>query len=212
MVMARFQFEYLHERFHTFLTKEEQTIYLDLTNISVAFKYLLTRWVVRYLYVMKFSGKLEDLPVYRTGIFGQPLGCSPYGISVSHTSGYVVALLFPDEHPVGVDIEMVNREAVDKIKSQLTSRELQIANFLNEAKEIAYTRLWTAKESLSKVLTTGLTIPMSMLEISKVEENANRMECEFSHFIQYKAISMHVGPFMLSIVHPAASSLSITLI
>lgn len=145
----------------------------------------------------------------RHGVFEQPLLDSANGISVSHSGNFAACVVFPDEHPMGLDLEVIQEDAVEKIDSQLTKNEMILADKLEEEKNRSYTRCWTAKEALSKVLKTGLMVPFQMLEINSVKTDKKYTLSYFKNFIQYKAISCTLQDVMVSMVLPAETEFKI---
>lgn len=77
-------------------------------------------------------------------------------VSIAHTNHSAVAVAFPETHPVGIDIEDICDERSQTISTQLTDSEKSLRTNLSISEALFNTILWTAKESLSKVLKTGL--------------------------------------------------------
>ncbi len=74
-------------------------------------------------------------------------------INLSHCkNGIVVAI---SEHPVGVDIESFHRSDSALVKRTMNDAEIQKIN-CSDNPDITFTRLWTQKEAVLKLLGTGL--------------------------------------------------------
>ncbi|MDN5215437.1 4'-phosphopantetheinyl transferase superfamily protein [Fulvivirgaceae bacterium BMA12] len=144
--------------------------------------------------------------VIRSGIFNQPLlnypMPNPPGFSISHSASFTSCLVFPREHPMAIDIESYNSEATEAIASQLTEKEKTLYRSMGLREDIFMLELWTIKEALSKVLTTGLTAPMHIYEIGEVYKKGQFHYSTFKNFAQYKAISFNWKRNICSFVLP----------
>lgn len=147
--------------------------------------------------------KSSDILV-SSGIFDQPLVNIPdIQISLSHTDDLAACIVFPEAHPMGIDIEKIDDDKIQTIETQLTETEKNLI----ETKKINHPEmvLWTAKEALSKVLKVGLMTPFQLLEITSTEEKEDFVESHFDNFAQYKALSFQVHDHILSIICPKRS-------
>jgi 4'-phosphopantetheinyl transferase len=129
-----------------------------------------------------------------SGIFSQPIIKSPnipnMRVSISHEGLSAVALAYPEEHPMGIDIESIDERKTFAIKEHLTTHEQQLSKGLNCEETLFHTILWTAKEGLSKVLKTGLTTSLTILEVHTLElYNGKYFRGTFTNFFQYQTIS-----------------------
>jgi len=124
-------------------------------------------------------------------------------VCITHCDNIGIALAYPEIHPLGVDIEKTNKANINVIKGQLTADELTLTQAVTLSDDVSCTMIWTMKEALSKILRTGLTIDMKVLEIqSLVKEGPDLYTSHFKHLIQYKAISCLSGPYVCSLVIP----------
>lgn len=141
-----------------------------------------------------------------SGVFQFPIVKSPLinniQISITHCNNFGVALAFPEAHPLGVDIEKIDNEKVEDMKSQMGSLEIDLIYRAKLPISHGCALLWTTKESLSKIIRTGLTIDFKMLEIETLEKFGNYFISTFSHFVQYKTISCFSGDYVCSVVLP----------
>lgn len=145
-----------------------------------------------------------------TGVFHYPVlkttSSHNVQLSISHTDSISVALAFPEEHPMGIDIEKKDNGKMAGVRLCLTEKEQSFANESGWDEVTTAFVIWTAKEALSKVIKTGLTLDFRLLEIKSLELNDQSCTCNFVHFIQYKAISFICSDHICSIVLPANTS------
>ncbi|TYP78149.1 4'-phosphopantetheinyl transferase family protein [Paenibacillus methanolicus] len=148
-----------------------------------------------------------DRMLIRPGLFQQPVLIHPElanrQVSISHTDRLAACLAFPEMVPAGIDIEeMLSEERSELVKSYLMPGELELATAAGLPFREAATLLWTAKESLSKCLRTGLTTPLSVYEIDRVERAGRWIVGGFANFPQYRAFSWLFREAAMSIVLP----------
>ncbi len=146
-----------------------------------------------------------------SGIFSQPIlnvnYHEPLQVSISHCGNIAAAIVFPEAHPMAVDIEDLNQDLVQAAKTQMTGREIDLISEVNLPDEVKLTVLWTAKEALSKVLKCGMMTPFKLLEVTQIEQKEHFIECQFDNFGQYKALSFIRDDSVLSIISPKPSEL-----
>ncbi|REC60774.1 hypothetical protein DRF65_19385 [Chryseobacterium pennae] len=145
------------------------------------------------------------------GVFGFPVvtGLSEnIRVSISHCSNLGVALAFPEEHPVGIDIEQIDFKKTDLIKQFVTLDDRNCFPGITEAEE-AFMH-WSAMEALSKILNTGLTLDFKFLTLNKSRPLTNDVwECHFKNFSQYKGIMFKTVTHVCSVVIPAKSEMEL---
>ena len=142
-----------------------------------------------------------------SGVFKHPFiryqGWEIPGVSVSHSDDYSGAIVFPQWHPMGIDIEKINTAKLDIIKRQLTDEEINIIQKNGMDSIDTYCQMWAIKEALSKSLKCGLTTPFSILEIDKVEFGDNgKIQCHFKNFGQYRSYSFLLNGYAIALVMP----------
>ena len=104
----------------------------------------------------------------RAGVFGQPLIQHPRALGVdvtlSHSNGVAVALVFPADWPMGIDLESVADGAVAAVMAELGTSPDEEAWLVDVAleKSAACGVLWGAREALGKSLKTGLNSPLAL--------------------------------------------------
>lgn len=123
-------------------------------------------------------------------------------VSISHCDNIGIALAFPEEHPLGVDIEKMDEHNVNVMRSQVCANEFDLISSSDLCLSTGYTIIWTIKESLSKILRTGLTMDNKLSEIESLTKVDAVYVSTFRHFPQYKAISYYIGNYICSIVLP----------
>ncbi|WP_169051658.1 4'-phosphopantetheinyl transferase superfamily protein [Flavobacterium sp. H122] len=123
-------------------------------------------------------------------------------VSISHCDNIAIVLAFPEEHPLGVDIEKIKEDSITAIKQQITDSEMNLILECQTSFPIGSMVVWTVKEAISKIFKTGLTMDFKMLEIQSLKKEGSIYLSSFTHFTQYKAISYHSGNYVCSIVLP----------
>lgn len=150
----------------------------------------------------------------KPGVFQQPIIEYPAFnlpvLSIAHADSLAACLVFPQEHPMGIDIELISASAKEHITSQLTASEIELFAIGREDESSFYTRLWTIKEALSKVMRTGLMTPLVIFEIDSIEYYNTHSVSFFKNFSQYKAISFLRRGNVCSIVLPKYTKINIT--
>jgi 4'-phosphopantetheinyl transferase len=169
--------------------------------------YLLGRYCAKKAIASLFEIKHLNYIHIDSGVFNQPVIKEPnipnILVSISHDGLSAIALAYPEEHPMGIDIETLDEEKTDEIQEHLTQQEVNLSRGLNCDNVTFNTILWTAKESLSKVLKTGLTASLSILEINTLEVNLQGYyRCTFKNFYQYQTISMIYNDKIITMIFP----------
>jgi len=145
----------------------------------------------------------------RAGVFGQPLlhcpGYSNVQLSIAHSGGSAMAVVFPEGHPMAVDIEDTRNA---RLLPPLTSSEAALVATHPHGPLL----LWTAREALSKVLKTGLTTDLEILGVASVSVADNFLIFTFAHFMQYKAISWVAGQMVCSLLLPLRSEVDLSVL
>ncbi len=194
--------QYLHSR--------EADYYRRLQFEKRIHSYLIGRFVAKNA-VSALTGKkdLADILI-QPSIFSQPIVVTDTGnirVSITHCDGCGAALAFPEFCPLGIDLEKVNFNKRDVLEKQMTEFEKEAVRKLPIAYDTGLMILWTAKEALSKVLMTGLTVPFEILEISKIEIHDLYYICFFKNFPQYKTRSLILDCHVCSLIYPVNTEL-----
>lgn len=135
-----------------------------------------------------------QFPVVKGGV------TSNVQVSISHTDLVGLALAFPEEHPMGVDLEVVEPKNLELLKTQMTKDELQLLT--PYAKEPFLFALFGMKEALSKILRTGMMFPFHFLELEDLEVSGDFFLAKFKHFRQYQGISYFRNGLVCSLALP----------
>ena len=159
---------------------------LSFSNDKRKQDFLLGRWVIKNA----FKSLISDIQLTEVstqdGCFGQPiLTEARFGldVSLSHNEQNSVAIVFPQNFCLGVDIENIRNRDIANFESHVTPSEL--ASFLQQGFDslTAFTLVWTIKEALSKAIKVGLQVDFSALKIKKSFFLNNKcMISEFEYF------------------------------
>ena len=167
--------------------------------------YLLGRIAAKKAMIELIDGDIESLHV-DFGVFQFPVVKSfknhNIQVSISHCENIGTVLAFPEEHPLGIDIEKIQEDPIVAIKDQITDSEQNLILRSQIPFPIGCMVVWTVKEAISKIFKTGLTMDFRMLEIQSLKKEGMVYLSKFSHCVQYKAISYHTGDYICSIVLP----------
>lgn len=145
-----------------------------------------------------------------SGVFGFPVvNCKNVQVSISHCDEAAVAIAFPEHHPVGIDIEIVSRENMDTLETALVEKEKVLLASKELSTASGYTAVWSAKEALSKILKTGLTLDFEILQVQSVEQEQGVLVFKYKYFYQYKALVFPHGRFVITCAVPANSKVDI---
>ena len=211
LCICRLSFDSLMLNNLDYLHVKERTYFTSLQYPKRQYSYLLGRFCAKHA----ISDYLQDKNLLSTlienGVFNQPIvyHSSPTDvqISISHTDSMGAALAFPNAHPMGIDLEMINKAHTITIKSQLTSMEQQKAALFSENEPMILTLLWTVKEALSKAIKCGFMISFDLFEIEEMKDKGNYVESTFKHFQQFRAISFPLAETVCSLVYPTGTHL-----
>lgn len=141
-----------------------------------------------------------------SGIFSFPIIRSDLiqnkNVSIAHTGKVAIAIAFDCAFPCGIDIEKIIEQPFPGEKDFLTEIEQKLSAKLQLTNSEKMTLFWTAKESLSKTLKTGLTTPLRLFEISSTYKIPNGFNSQFKNFLQYQSLSFISTKRALSITLP----------
>lgn len=205
-------FEFLKEIRYSFLHIAELAFFDTLKFSKIQSSYLLGRYAAK----MALNVFKEDVILTETrigsGVFQQPVlylkEAGNIQLSISHTTERAIAVVFSEEHPMGVDVEVISAEQAETIKGIITYREKNKLSLIDTDENKCLTILWTIKEALSKVLKTGLMTPFHLYEIENIEHNEGAIICNFHNFPQYQSISWISDGHAWSVVLPKKSVLN----
>lgn len=107
---------------------------------------------------------------------------------------------------MGIDVEALDAERLAVIQSHLTSPESLMLPRDAAQRTVALGLVWTAKEALAKAIRTGLMTPLQVLEIAHPAWSDHTLQCEFTSFAQYRAVSFRAGDHVLGLAFPRRST------
>jgi 4'-phosphopantetheinyl transferase EntD len=129
-------------------------------------------------------------------------------VSISHSGAWAAALAFPEAHPMAIDIEVFRDAQQAVIRANMTESELDLIAATGVNETMRLTLLWTIKESLSKVLRSGLMAPFAIYAIEEMTEQGDMLVSTFKHFAQYRCLSFAIGHLGVSISFPKRTDVS----
>ncbi|MFJ6208612.1 4'-phosphopantetheinyl transferase [Lysinibacillus sp. NPDC092081] len=190
--------EYLHPK--------ELDYFLKLSFARRIKSFLAGRYTAKNAVSFLTNDKKLNQILIKNGIFNQPIVVYPNNsniqVSITHCDDLGAAIAFPESLPMGIDIERIDDNIKDVLESQITDSEKRIIQLLPYPYETSLTLLWTIKESLSKILRTGLTTPLHIFEINKIEIQNENIYSDFIYFSQYRTTSFIFDRYVCSIVYP----------
>ena len=153
-----------------------------------------------------------------SGVFGQPLVQHPRAgrieVTMSHSHGLAVALAYPGELPMGVDLETVSAAAAGTIlgELQLSAEEKTWLAKAAIGEEGACGVFWTAREALGKSMKSGLNCPLGILALEHIEAagaaGAAAWQAHYKNFPQSQCLSQAIKGRILSLAMPIGTRLS----
>lgn len=168
--------------------------------------YLLGRFSAKQA-VSSFVGLQNPQNIFiKPGFFNQPIFINAHyrniQVSISHCEDIGTAVAFPEDLPMGIDVESIDLSKAGVLESQMTENEKEMMKSFPYSYITMLTLLWTAKEALSKVLKTGLMTPFHILEINMLKTKHNSVISNFENFGQYQGFSFVLGSYVNTVVYP----------
>lgn len=210
-----FPFQNNYQEAEKYLHPKEQEYFSMLKFEKRKRSYLMGRYTAKKA-ISAFADE-ENLKsiLIQKGVFDQPVAtCSSkqnIQVSITHCEDFGAAIAFHEALPMGIDIEKVDPNRSNVIEAQMTDEEKRLVKVLPYTTDIAYTLFWTAKESISKILKTGLTTPFNVYEINKVDDAGDYIISHFKHFTQYYTVSFQLGNYICSITYPRNTEIDINI-
>jgi 4'-phosphopantetheinyl transferase len=148
------------------------------------------------------------------GVYGQPLVRHPraggVNVTVSHSHGLAVALAFPREYPMGIDLETVSAVSAATIIGEMEASPAEFTWLATggEDEETACCVLWTAREALGKALKIGLNSPLGILALSGIRNlGAGNWLGRYQKFPRCQCLSQVKNGRVLSLALPTEVTL-----
>lgn len=177
--------------------------------------YLLGRYAAKQA-IRQYNSEISPTSVLiKNGILEHPVAYYPsyekFQLTLAHSEPFGAALVFPEEYPMGIDIEVIGPHT-SSILTQLTPQERQwIEQDTRFSPAILSSLFWTVKEALSKTIRTGIMTPFPVYAIKKASYQTDQWVSEFENFEQYKATSFLLDKYILSMVYPKQTSPNINI-
>lgn len=144
------------------------------------------------------------------GVFNQPVvHGAKHQVSIAHCGDWATAVAFPEEAPLGIDIEQVGMRILQLKNLFLTPMEIRLIQQLELPQEQGITMFWALKEALSKALKIGLTVQFELVEVSSIQPTISGWEGIFKHFPTFKGLCFEIpqGNIIGAMVMPQHLSL-----
>ncbi|MDO5976974.1 4'-phosphopantetheinyl transferase superfamily protein [Flavivirga jejuensis] len=202
-VQSKLDEVFLHvEKLH----HEEKKRYYMLIHDRRKISYLLGRLAAKQALMSLTKVAIENSIWIDSGIFGFPVvrckAMQNKQVSISHSNIMGISIAFEENHPMGIDLEKISTNQENVILNYITDEEKVLLKNINMNTIAGYTVIWSIKESLSKVIKTGMMLDFSLLTISSITLENSTFECSFHHFGQYKAIAHINDNYAISIALP----------
>jgi len=200
------QYAALSSQPESVLHPEELKYFHSLSALKRKKDYLMGRYAAkRALQSLSPTSSAPGIHI-RPGVFQQPVvigpGCDELSACITHSGTFAAAIAFPTGHPLGIDIEWHDDAVLETLKQHVDPHELP-PTVLCASEAERYIRVWTVKESLSKILQCGLTTPFSVLKLRADPISEGRAwSGEFENFSQYRFISLSSPTLSFALVHP----------
>ena len=177
--------------------------------------YLLGRLAAkRALGALLAEPDLQQIEI-RAGVYGQPLVRHPRAgtaeVTVSHSHGLAVALAYPAEYPMGIDLETIAAVAAQVVIGELEASPPELTWLATGGVDAATACcvLWTAREALGKALKIGLNSPLGMLALTEIQATGeNSWSGRYLNFPRCQCLSWIAGGRVLSLAMPSEARLS----
>jgi 4'-phosphopantetheinyl transferase len=199
--------------FLSLLHPNERKYYDSLKYERRKSSYLLGRVSAKIAIIDIVNGEDPESIFIDSGVFSFPVVKTTKNlniqVTITHCDKIGLAVAFPEAHPIGIDLERLDKTKIEAMKSSITINELNLLTTCNLIEKTGCPLIWTAKEGLSKIIKTGLTIDFKLLEIKTVEKIGEVYLSTFHHLFQYKAISCFSGSYVCSIILPKNTSVDL---
>lgn len=188
------------------LHEEEYRYFTGLKHERRVNSFLIGRYSAKKAISALTGEKNQKKILIKNGVFNHPYivceTCSNTQISLTHSDNLAAAVAFNDMLILGIDIEKINQGINSGLDASLTQYEKELALRMPALYNNSLIMIWTIKESLSKVLKTGLFVPFTILEVKSLEEHNGYFLSTFTNFQQYSATSFQLGSYVCSIAYP----------
>ena len=149
------------------------------------------------------------------GFYGQPLVRHPRAgsaeVTVSHSHGLAVALAYPADIPMGIDLETISAVSAATIIGELEASPPELTWLATGGMDdaTACCVLWTAREALGKSFRIGLNSPLGILALSDIRAGGDgAWTGSYLNFPRCQCLSQVKGDRVLSLAMPSEAQLS----
>ncbi len=193
------------------LHPEEKKVFNQYTNSKRKTSYLLGRLSSK-MAILKLVGNIEPSNIWiDSGIFQFPVVKSSnvqnVQVSITHCDSIGLSIAFSENHPMGIDLEKIVKERVDVVLSQITAKEMNLLDKIGMNNVHGYYNIFSVKESLSKIIRTGMMLDFKYFELDSITINQPIFEASFCHFGQYKALGFIQNGYVFSLALPKRSTI-----
>lgn len=208
---------FLYEKDYATIFKKSKDYISE--NEIFDFKKLKTTNAQHSFLVGKFSAKkaislLNNVAVKKIfishGVFGQPIVNLHTKISISHTVKAAFSIAFNETILIGCDIEKIKKSNLKTIALVLEKDENLIKTTIPTI--IKSHIIWSAKESLSKAISTGFLAPINLFEVENIKTLNDCYEITFKHFNMFKGISFVKNNYLFTLVFPKKTTINTSFI
>lgn len=126
-------------------------------------------------------------------------------VSIAHSGKYGLAMVFPNDIEIGVDLEKKIVDVKEKrmfINKEDINVKYEFDTNSDFKENEIYTIIWSAKEALSKCLKTGLINNINRYDILNINICKDYVWGNFKNYSSYKFIGFKYNCYVVSIVYP----------
>lgn len=132
---------------------------------------LIAERLLRYILYTQYGMNQEEIE-FEYSEYGKPFLKGPYNyicFNLSHSGDFVVCSIGTSN--MGIDVERINKRDLSFVRRVLSGEEKEVWEIKDiDEKNRMICRIWTLKESYSKYIGKGLTIPFETLSFKQEEK------------------------------------------
>ncbi|CAI6244345.1 hypothetical protein C7B63_11735 [Bacillus halotolerans] len=152
------------------------------------------------------NGVLRSISIEK-GVFNYPIVKKinkSINVSISHSEGKVIAIAYPEEFLIGIDIEKIKKNNINIISMFEVDRILIERNYnnLKLTEEHYATIIWSSKEAIAKALRIGFTANIDIFAISNIAVKEKWYEISFESFSNFVAYSFLLNEYVITVACP----------
>jgi phosphopantetheinyl transferase len=190
--------------YYKFLNVKEKETLKQIRSKKLYSNYIISRYMAKKAIsiLLNNSDELTNICIEK-GIFNYPIAkinsSKNIQISISHSNNFICAIAFDEACPMGIDIEKVDHKKACNVEKALSKNFDSVGFFSKDDITITH---WTCIESLSKVLKTGVTLPLKTYNVENMILRNNSIVSLFTHFYQFKSSSFKIEDYILTLCYP----------